>query len=242
MKTQRRCAAQIQDAARLQVDFRERPGDRPRHGEQTLGRVDARVCRAVAMTMIARNEPARIARQRQEPPRLVSHLAERGQAARQADQVEQVGADARIAARRLAGEAELPDGVRLGDRLMGRFDQGVDAREQHGCPVAEFLAERLLGAQGLLGDLVYVDLPSAGRSVAAGEACAVVESVKAASDVYAPLAGEVVESNEALTGSPEAVNEDAYAAWLFRLRPTDAAAIDTFLDAAAYSKLIAEAS
>jgi glycine cleavage system H protein len=97
-------------------------------------------------------------------------------------------------------------------------------------------------AQAALGDLVYVDLPSAGRSVAAGEACAVVESVKAASDVYAPLAGEVVESNEALTGSPEAVNEDAYAAWLFRLRPTDAAAIDTFLDAAAYSKLIAEAS
>ena len=79
-------------------------------------------------------------------------------------------------------------------------------------------------AQAALGDLVYVDLPSAGRSVAAGEACAVVESVKAASDVYAPLAGEVVESNEALTGSPEAVNEDAYAAWLFRLRPTDAAA------------------
>jgi glycine cleavage system H protein len=96
-------------------------------------------------------------------------------------------------------------------------------------------------AQAALGDLVYIDLPKAGRTVAAGEACAVVESVKAASDVYAPLAGEVVESNEALTGSPEAVNEDAYAAWLFRLRPSDAAAIDTFLDAAAYSKLIAEA-
>ena len=96
-------------------------------------------------------------------------------------------------------------------------------------------------AQAALGDLVYVELPKAGRTVAAGEACAVVESVKAASDVYAPLAGEVVESNEALTGSPEAVNEDAYAAWLFRLRPSDAAAADTLLDAAAYSKLIAEA-
>ena len=96
-------------------------------------------------------------------------------------------------------------------------------------------------AQAALGDLVYIDLPKAGRTVTAGEACAVVESVKAASDVYAPLAGEVVESNEALTGSPEAVNEDAYAAWLFRLRPSDAAAADTLLDAAAYSKLIAEA-
>ena len=96
-------------------------------------------------------------------------------------------------------------------------------------------------AQAALGDLVYIDLPKAGRTVTAGEACAVVESVKAASDVYAPLAGEVVESNEALTGSPEAVNEDAYAAWLFRLRPSDAAASDTLLDAAAYSKLIAEA-
>ena len=96
-------------------------------------------------------------------------------------------------------------------------------------------------AQAALGDLVYVDLPKAGRTVTAGEACAVVESVKAASDVYAPLAGVVVASNEALVGSPEAVNEDAYAAWLFRLRPSDAAAADTFLDAAAYSKLIAEA-
>ena len=96
-------------------------------------------------------------------------------------------------------------------------------------------------AQAALGDLVYVDLPAVGRTVAAGEACAVVESVKAASDVYAPLAGEIVGGNEALAGSPEAVNEDAYAAWLFRLRPSDAAAVDTFLDATAYSKLIADA-
>ena len=96
-------------------------------------------------------------------------------------------------------------------------------------------------AQAALGDLVYVELPKAGRTVAAGEACAVVESVKAASDVYAPLAGEIVGGNEALAGSPEAVNEDAYAAWLFRLRPSDAAAVDAFLDAAAYSNLIADA-
>src|SRR5581483_4556022 len=76
-------------------------------------------------------------------------------------------------------------------------------------------------AQAALGDLVYVELPKVGRTVAAGEACAVVESVKAASDVYSPLAGEVVAANDALAGSPEKVNEDAYGAWLFRLRPSD---------------------
>jgi glycine cleavage system H protein len=96
-------------------------------------------------------------------------------------------------------------------------------------------------AQAALGDLVYVDLPKTGRTVAAGEACAVVESVKAASDVYAPVAGEVVASNDALVGSPEAVNEDAYAAWLFRLRPSDAAALAAFMDADAYKRLISEA-
>jgi glycine cleavage system H protein len=96
-------------------------------------------------------------------------------------------------------------------------------------------------AQAALGDLVYVDLPKTGRTVAAGEACAVVESVKAASDVYAPVAGEVVASNDALVGSPEAVNEDAYAAWLFRLRPSDPAALAAFMDADAYKRLISEA-
>ena len=94
-------------------------------------------------------------------------------------------------------------------------------------------------AQAALGDLVYVDLPAAGRTVAAGEACAVVESVKAASDVYAPIAGEIVAGNDALAGSPEAVNEDAYAAWLFRIRPADAAALSAFMDANAYKQLIA---
>ena len=96
-------------------------------------------------------------------------------------------------------------------------------------------------AQAALGDLVYVDLPKAGRMVTAGEACAVVESVKAASDVYAPLAGEIVAGNDALSGAPEAVNENAYAAWLFRMRPSDAAAVAQFLDAAAYTRLIADA-
>ena len=96
-------------------------------------------------------------------------------------------------------------------------------------------------AQAALGDLVYVELPKPGRTVAAGEACAVVESVKAASDVYAPIAGEVVASNDALPGAPEAVNEDAYAAWLFRVRPSDPDALAKFMDADAYRRLIAEA-
>jgi len=96
-------------------------------------------------------------------------------------------------------------------------------------------------AQAALGDLVYVELPKAGRSVAAGEACAIVESVKAASDVYAPLAGTIVAGNDELAGKPEAVNENAYAAWLFRIQPADAADVRKFMDAAAYSKLIAEA-
>ena len=94
-------------------------------------------------------------------------------------------------------------------------------------------------AQAALGDLVYVELPKSGRTVAAGEACAVVESVQAASDVYAPSGGEIVAGNESLAGRPEAVNENAYEAWLFKLRPTDPS-LDAFLDAAAYERLIAE--
>ncbi len=96
-------------------------------------------------------------------------------------------------------------------------------------------------AQAALGDLVFIELPAVGRTLKAGEACAVVESVKAASDVYAPLAGEVVAVNADVTGAPESVNQDAYAAWLFRVKPADAGALAAMLDAAAYTKLIAEA-
>jgi glycine cleavage system H protein len=96
-------------------------------------------------------------------------------------------------------------------------------------------------AQEALGDLVYVELPEVGRAVAQGEACAVVESVKAASDVYAPLPGKIVAVNESLTSTPEAVNEDAYAAWLFRLQPDAGAAAPALLDAKAYEAAIGEA-
>lgn len=90
-------------------------------------------------------------------------------------------------------------------------------------------------AQAKLGDLVFVEPPESGRSVAAGEACAVVESVKAASDVYSPVSGTVVASNEALSDAPELVNQDPYEeGWLFRLE-TDAD-LGGLLDAAAYEQ------
>jgi glycine cleavage system H protein len=93
-------------------------------------------------------------------------------------------------------------------------------------------------AQAALGDLVFIELPAVGRKLAAREACAVVESVKAASDVYAPLAGEVVAVNDEVTSAPEKVNENAYEAWLFRLKPADPDALSKLLDAAAYERLI----
>jgi glycine cleavage system H protein len=78
-------------------------------------------------------------------------------------------------------------------------------------------------AQEALGDVVFLELPEAGRSVAAGEAIAVIESVKAASDIYAPVAGEIIEANQAAVDAPESVNADAYAAWLFKIKPANAA-------------------
>ena len=95
-------------------------------------------------------------------------------------------------------------------------------------------------AQQELGDLVYIELPEVGRSVTAGEACAVVESVKAASDIFSPVVGEIVAINEAVVDAPELVNEDAYAAWLFRMRPDDAQALDPLFDAEAYQAYIDE--
>ena len=94
-------------------------------------------------------------------------------------------------------------------------------------------------AQEQLGDIVFVETPQAGRKVSAGEAIGVVESVKAASDIYAPVAGEVVAANVELAATPEKVNEDAFAAWMFRIKPTNAADIEKLLDAAAYEKAAA---
>ena len=91
-------------------------------------------------------------------------------------------------------------------------------------------------AQEQLGDIVFVEAPQPGRKVKAGEAIGVVESVKAASDIYAPISGEVVGANADLSAAPEKVNEDAFAAWMFRIKPDNAADLDKLLDAAAYEK------
>ncbi|MCU7890660.1 MAG: glycine cleavage system protein GcvH [Candidatus Thiodiazotropha sp. (ex Ustalcina ferruginea)] len=96
-------------------------------------------------------------------------------------------------------------------------------------------------AQGLLGDLVFVDLPEVGTAVEAGNDCAVVESVKAASDVYSPVTGEVIAVNEALDGAPETINDDAFGnGWMFKVKVADAGESDSLLDAAGYDALIAE--
>jgi len=96
-------------------------------------------------------------------------------------------------------------------------------------------------AQAALGDLVFVEVPKVGRKLAAGEASAVVESVKAASDVYAPIAGEVIEANPQLTDTPETLNTDPYeSGWLWKLKPANPADVDALLDAAAYEKSLAD--
>lgn len=92
-------------------------------------------------------------------------------------------------------------------------------------------------AQEALGDIVFLELPETGRQAKAGEEVAVVESVKAASDIYAPLSGEVIEVNQAAADTPESVNQDAYAAWLFKLKPSDASELAGLLDAAAYTEI-----
>ena len=94
-------------------------------------------------------------------------------------------------------------------------------------------------AQEELGDLVYIELPEVGRQLAAKEQCAVVESVKTASDLFSPVTGEVIAINEELADSPELVNEDAFGTWLFSLKIDNAADLDALLDADAYAESIA---
>ena len=94
-------------------------------------------------------------------------------------------------------------------------------------------------AQEALGDVVFVELPDVGRKLAAEESCAVVESVKAASDIYAPIAGMVTAANDALRDSPESINADAYAAWMFRIKPDDTGALNALLSAEAYKQNLA---
>jgi len=96
-------------------------------------------------------------------------------------------------------------------------------------------------AQEALGDIVFVETPELGRLVNADEATAVVESVKAASDIYAPLAGEVIESNQQLADAPEAINSSPYeSGWIFRLKLNDVNTLADLLDAAAYEQVVAD--
>ena len=94
-------------------------------------------------------------------------------------------------------------------------------------------------AQEMLGDVVFVENPAVGRKVVKGEECGVIESVKAAADIYAPVSGEIVAANSELADAPERINQDPYAAWMFRVKPSAPDEIGDLLDAAAYQKLAA---
>lgn len=93
-------------------------------------------------------------------------------------------------------------------------------------------------AQELLGDMVFVEAPAVGRKLKAKEGCAVVESVKAAADVYAPVAGEVIAANSDLDSAPENINSDPYGAWIFKMKPDNAADVAALLDAAGYQAVV----
>ena len=95
-------------------------------------------------------------------------------------------------------------------------------------------------AQELLGDLVFVELPDIGKTLAAEQEAAVVESVKAASDIYAPVSGTIIARNDAIADTPEAINDKPYDSWLFKIKPTDAAQIDALMSAADYAVSIGE--
>ncbi|WP_247267245.1 MULTISPECIES: glycine cleavage system protein GcvH [Pseudomonas] len=95
-------------------------------------------------------------------------------------------------------------------------------------------------AQEALGDVVFVELAEVGKVFTARDTAGVVESVKAASDIYSPVGGEVIAVNEDLSGSPELLNSDPYCAWIFKLKPSDKAELDKLLDAAAYKAAIGE--
>ena len=93
-------------------------------------------------------------------------------------------------------------------------------------------------AQELLGDMVFIELPNVGRTLKQKEECAVAESVKAAADVYAPISGEVLAVNSPLVDAPEKINEDAYSAWLIKMKPSNPAELDNLMNAAAYTEMV----
>ncbi|MEX6675115.1 glycine cleavage system protein GcvH [Pseudomonas sp. W2Oct36] len=119
-----------------------------------------------------------------------------------------------------------------------RFAESHEWAKQEGDLIVVGISDH---AQEALGDVVFVELPEVGKVFSApGDQAGVVESVKAASDIYSPVAGEVVEVNEALSGEPEALNNSPYDSWIFKVKPANAADLDKLLDAAGYKALIAE--
>jgi len=124
---------------------------------------------------------------------------------------------------------------------MSEIPSDLLYRESHACVRYDEDGTATVGisdhAQAQLGDMVFIELPEPGMSYEQGDACAVVESVKAASDVYAPLTGEVIENNSALEDSPELVNTDPYGdGWLFRMQLANPAELDGLLDPEAYAE------
>ena len=124
-------------------------------------------------------------------------------------------------------ELHLPDDIRYTDEHEWARISGDTAR----IGVSDY-------AQDQLGDIVFVELPAAGDTIAKGEVFGTLESVKAVSELYLPLSGEVVAVNTALTDAPELINQDPYAAWIIEVRPTDAGEYDQLLSAAAYLDLL----
>ena len=124
-------------------------------------------------------------------------------------------------------ELHLPDDIRYTDEHEWARISGDTAR----IGVSDY-------AQDQLGDIVFVELPAVGDTLAKGEVFGTLESVKAVSELYLPLSGEVVAVNTALTDAPELINQDPYAAWIIEVRPTDAGEYDQLLTAAAYLDLL----
>ena len=124
-------------------------------------------------------------------------------------------------------ELHLPDDIRYTDEHEWARISGDTAR----IGVSDY-------AQDQLGDIVFVELPAVGDTIARGEVFGTLESVKAVSELYLPLSGEVVAVNTALTDAPELINQDPYAAWIIEVRPTDAGEYDQLLSAAAYLDLL----
>ncbi len=119
-----------------------------------------------------------------------------------------------------------------------RFAESHEWAKQEGDLIAVGISDH---AQEALGDVVFVELPEIGKVFAAGDTAGVVESVKAASDIYSPVSGEVVEVNEALGGEPELLNSQPYSAWIFKVKPSAADAdLAKLLDAAGYKAVIGE--